>query len=88
MAQGMKVEQAEVCGAGLMCSVVSGVVDAEGYARYTTYGIMIKDSHGCTRLCIDDISTNRQFAEDFCAMCERNKVSLYHVMDVLEDCLS
>ena len=87
IARDIRVEQAEVCGGGLICSVISGVVDVEGHARYTTYGIAIRDSHGYMRLCIDDISTNKQFAEDFCEMCERSKVSLYHVMDVLEDCL-
>ena len=79
--------KAAVCGVGLLCSVVSGTVDVEGHARYTTYGIKITDTRGKTRLFIADVSTSREFAERFAAMCERERLSLCHIMDVLEDAL-
>jgi len=87
MVRSLRVKRRDVCGMGLLCSVVSGTVDVDGYARYTTYGIKIADSVGNMRLFIADVSTNRAFVENFAAICERDRVSLCHVMDVLEDLL-
>jgi len=87
MVRSLRLKRKVVCGAGFLCSVVPGPVDVEEHARYTTYGIKVSDTRGKTRLFIPDVSTSREFAERFAAMCMREKLSLSHVIDVLEDTL-
>ena len=87
IAEIMNAGQADVCGNDLTCSVVREEVDAEGCARYTTYGMKVRDAAGDTRLFISDISTCKKFVESFAHTCERHEISLCHVMEVLDDSL-
>ena len=78
----------QICGEDLYCELTQGFVDVEGSIRYTaTYGIAVKDKDGHVYLSVDDVSNDRQMVLDFAKMCECGRVSLVHVMDVLEDYL-
>ena len=82
-----KKKFAMVCGNDLACSVVSEVVDVEGHARYTTYGLKVQDELGATHIHIRDVSTNKLFVQNFAKLCVDNEVALCHVMDLLMDSL-
>lgn len=62
------------------------VTDEENHA-HTVYGITVLDNFENILKTIKDIFLNKQKAEEFIELCNKEKVELIHIQDVIDDML-
>lgn len=63
------------------------IIDEEGQKR-NTYGIEALDNCGNQLKSVSDIFLDRKKAEDFINLCNEKKLSLIHLMDIIEDAIT
>jgi hypothetical protein len=64
-----------------------GLVLDEEMMSHTSWGVSAS-SNGVEVLCVPDIFLDRERAERFVEKCNKSKLSLIHLMDVIEDALA
>ena len=62
------------------------VTDEENH-RYTVYGITALDNLGNMLKTFEDIFFDKNKAEEFVKLCNKEKLELIHLQDVVEDVL-
>ena len=63
------------------------IVFDEDNCEYTVYGITALDCFKNVLITVDDIFFDKQKAEEFVGLCNKEKLELIHLKDVIEDIL-
>lgn len=67
------------------CELTALKVDESEDMRYTTYGVAVLGAAGQQLLSYPDISTDKQFVEEFLNLIKNHDIALMHIPDLLED---
>ena len=63
------------------------IVSDEDNNNFTVYGISALDNYGNVLETFEDIFFNKQQAEEFVELCNKEKLELIHLQGVVEDML-
>ena len=63
------------------------IVTDEDNRRYTVYGITVLDTFGKVLKTFEDIFFSKQKADNFIELCNKEKLELIHLQDVIDDIL-
>ena len=72
----------------MIYSLAEGVFTDEEGVIHKTYGISARDFNGNISASFPDIFLDKQNAESLVNLCNKNKLELCHLSDVIEDALT